>query len=218
MEERTNDAWLADLRSEGPHRAQALDALRAHLERGVSFYLRNDRSDLTNRPLEELNQLAQDVVQDALLRILDNLDTFRGESRFTTWAAKIATRIAISELRRARHKDYSLDHLTVGGESMPSITDLAITPDEAPSPESYTERQEVLQAIDHALKNVLTEKQRIALSAYTLDGVSIEEIARRMGTNRNALYKLVHDARLKLKRHLLEQGLSLDYILDLFGE
>ncbi len=217
MAERTNEQWLDDLRAEGPRRAEALEALRGRLERGVFFYLRNDRSDLSDRPSEEIRQMAQDFVQEALLKVLDNLDTFRGESQFTTWASKIATRVAISELRRARWRNYSLDHLTLGGESMPSITDLALTPEGTPHPENHAERQEVLEAINYALEHVLTERQRVAITSYMLDGVSVEEIARRMDTNRNALYKLVHDARVKLKRYLEEQGLSLDYILELFS-
>ena len=76
----------------------------------------------------------------------------------------------------------------------------------------------MLRVIDHALAEVLTERQRLALTAYVVDGVNIEEIARRMGSNRNAIYKVVHDARVKLKHYLRDQGLSLEYILDLFAE
>jgi len=216
MVERTNEDWLADLNSDGTRRDDALEDLRARLERGVFFYLRNDRSDLSSRSTDEIEQLTQDFVQDAQLKILDNLETFRGESKFTTWASKIATRVAISELRRVRYKNYSLDHLTADGETMPSIAMLAVTPDEALAPESYTEREEVFRIVNNAIENALTERQRTALTAYVIDGVNIETIADKMNTNRNALYKLIHDARYKLKKYMEEQGLSLDYILDLF--
>lgn len=216
MTERTNEQWLADLTSKGAARAEALKDLRARLERGLMFYLTHDRSDLADRPAEEIREMAEDFAQDALLKVLDNLDTFRGESQFITWASKIAARVAISELRRARYRDFSLDHLTAGGELMPSITSLAISPEEAPYPESFTERQDVLNQIDEALTHALTERQRVALTAVVLDGVPIEEVAERMNTNRNALYKLLHDARLKLKTYMERQGLNLDYILTLF--
>lgn len=220
MTERTNDEWIADLAADptrgDARRAEALNDLRQRLERGVFYYLRNDRSDLSDYTLDVLEQMAQDFTQDALLKILDNLDSFRGESQFITWATKIAMRVAISELRRARYKDYSLEHVTADGETMPSITSLAISPEGAPPPENYAERREVLAIIDDALSNALTERQRTALVAYTIDGVPVEEIARQMHTNRNALYKLVHDARVKLKHYMEEQGLTLDYILDLF--
>ena len=216
MSERTNEEWVADLQADGPPRKDAIEALLTRLERGVYYYLSQERSDLSDRSTEQLHQMAQDFAQDALLKVLDNLDSFRGESQFTTWASKIAMRVAISELRRARFKDYSLDYLTVGGELMPSITSLAISPDSAPPPERYTEQQDVLAIVDEAIESALTERQRIALTAYAIDGVPLEEIALRMNTNRNALYKLLHDARLKLKHYMESHGLSLDYILDLF--
>lgn len=218
MAERTNEEWLADLSTEGLRRAEALEDLRVRLERGVFYYLRSDRSDLSDRPAEELQQMAQDFTQEALLKVLDNLESFRGESRFTTWAAKIATREAISELRRVRYRNYSLDHLTENGRPLPSITELAVTPEGAPAPEDAVERGQVLHVVDEAINSVLTERQRLALTAYTIDGITIDELAWRMDTNRNALYKLLHDARVKLKRHLEAQGLSLDYILGLFEQ
>jgi RNA polymerase sigma-70 factor (ECF subfamily) len=216
MVERTNEEWLADLQAEGPQRTNAIEDLRARLERGLFYYLSGERSDLSDRSGDDIRQMAQDFAQDAMLKILEGLHTFRGESMFTTWATKIATRAAISELRRARYKDYSLDHLTVEGEVMPGITSLAISPDEAPAPERYTERQGVLETILSAIEDVLTERQRMALIAVAVEGVPMEEVARLMDTNRNALYKLLHDARLKLKQHMETQGLSLDYILELF--
>ena len=172
---------------------------------------------MSSRPTAEVRQMAQDFAQDALLKVLDNLSTFRGESRFLTWATKIATRVAISELRRARWRNVSLDLLTADGDLMPGILELSVTPDASPDPERSAERQEVLRILDDALENVLTERQRIAISAYMIEGMNVEEIARRLGSNRNAIYKVVHDARVKLKRYLEEQGLSLDYILGLFG-
>lgn len=217
MPDRTNSEWLADLQASGPQYAEAIEDLRARLERGLYYYLSGDRSDLSTLSTEDLRQMAQDFAQDALLKVLDNLHTFRGESQFTTWASKIAARVAISELRRVRYKNYSLDHLTADGETMPGITSLAVTPDEGPQPERYTEQQDILSIISEALDSVLTERQRLALTAVALDGIPLEEVARRMDTNRNALYKLLHDARLKLKRYMESQNIDLEYILDLFG-
>jgi RNA polymerase sigma-70 factor (ECF subfamily) len=216
MTNRTNEEWLADLSSTDQKRTQALEDLRERLERGLTFYLSHERSDLNERSTEELQQMAQDFAQDALLKILDNLDTFRSESLFTTWATKIAARVAISELRRARWRDYSLENLTGDGEIMPTVTSVDISPADAPQPEDHTERREILDLLDDAINTALTERQRTALMAHAIDGLPVEEIARRMGTNRNALYKLIHDARLKLKRHMELQGISLDYLAELF--
>ena len=216
MVERTNEQWIADLQPESPERPAAIEDLRARLERGLFYYLSHERSDLTEYSGDGLRQMAQDFSQDALIKALDNLGSFRGESQFTTWAAKIAARVAISELRRARWKDYSLDTLSADGEVMPSVAVADLTSTPQPQPESYTERQDVLNLVDEAISSVLTERQRAALIAHAVDGVSIEDIAVQMGTNRNALYKLIHDARLKLKKHLEDQGVSMDDLADLF--
>ena len=66
--------------------------------------------------------MAEDLAQDATLRVMDNLANFRGESRFTTWATKVAIRLAISDLRRSRYKDFSLDELTADGDLLPIST------------------------------------------------------------------------------------------------
>lgn len=216
MIERTNDQWVADLQQTGDVRQQALEDLRQRLVRGLLFYLSHDRSDLAGRAIEELQQMVDDFVQEALLKILDNLPSFRGESQFTTWASKIATRIAISELRRARWKDYSLDEITVEGETLSLSRLPGILSAQSPRPEQQIEQQSTLSLIDQAIQETLTDRQRIALTAYAIDELPIEEVARLMGTNRNALYKLIHDARLKLKQTLEEQGLSIEYLATLF--
>lgn len=220
MADRTNEQWLEELRAEPPVQTQAIDDLRERLKRSVFYYLSRERSDLSDLATQEHDQMAQDVAQDAVLRVLDNLDSFRGASKFTTWATKIAIRMAISDLRRAHYKDYSLDDLTIGGELMPSLSDAQPAPTQGsrpPNPESATERDDVMQKIGTAIDEALTERQRAALVAIAIDGVPMEIVAERLDTNRNALYKLLHDARKKLRGHLEAQGLGMDYMMDLFG-
>ncbi len=215
MTGRTNEQWIAALRGQGDAaQTDALEELRKRLQRSIYFYLSQDRSDLRGLAAQELAQMAEDLAQDATLRVMDNLDNFRGESRFTTWANKIAVRLAISDLRRARYKDFSLDELTADGELLPSATRLSSPP---PSPEKETERDDVLEKIELALQESLTERQYQALVAVALKGIPMDVLAERMGTNRNALYKLIHDARRKLKTHLENQGISTDYMMNLFG-
>ncbi|MYE28037.1 MAG: sigma-70 family RNA polymerase sigma factor, partial [Chloroflexi bacterium] len=151
----------------------------------------------------------------ATLRVMDNLSNFRGESQFTTWATKIAIRLAISDLRRSRYKDFSLDELTADGDLLPVSTRLAAAA--SPTPEKVAERDDVMEKIELALTEALTERQYQALVAVALKGIPMDVLAERMGTNRNALYKLIHDARRKLKKHLEAQGISTDYMLTLFG-
>lgn len=221
MTDRSNDEWLTDLQAEGTTRTAALEDLREHLRRGLFYYLRRERSDLSDRTNEEIQQMAEDFVQDALLKVLDNIETFRGESRFTTWASKIAVRVAISELRRVRWKDYSLDSISNDGEFMPRLAADAsassVTPPDPINPEQATEQQNVFKLIEQAIDEALTERQREAMIALAIDGIPVPELARVMGTNANALYKLMHDARLKLRTHLEERGIDVDYVMQLFG-
>ena len=217
MIERTNEQWLAELT--GPPHVQpaAIEDLRQRLQRGIYYYLSRERSDLSHLSAQELTQMGEDLAQDATLRVLDNLDSFRGDSRFTTWATKIAVRVAISDLRRARYKDFSLDGLAASEEIIPSTAaSVGGSPD--PGPEDEAERAEVLAKISAALENALTERQYQALVAVALQGVPMEVVADRMNTNRNALYKLLHDARRKLRAYLESQGLTMDYLLDVFRE
>ena len=206
MAERTNDEWLADLR--GPGRDRALDDLRTLLVRGLRYAMA-DRPSVTEADLE-------DFVQDALVKILDALDSFRGESRFTTWAQKIAVRVAFTELRRRRWADVSLHDLVSRYEDE-DLTPVVLT-DPAASPEQRTTQQMMLEMVQRLIAEELTERQRQAITAAMVGGMPLDELARRMGTNRNALYKLIHDARQRLKARMIEEALSVEDVLAAFEE
>lgn len=216
--ERTNEDWLADLRAEGaPTQAAAISELKDRLQRGIFYYLSRERSDLARLSPYEQTQMAEDLAQDATLRVLNNLDSFRGDSLFTTWATRIAVRVAISDLRRARYRDFSLDGLTADGDYLPTSANPLMS--EKPlSPERAAEREEVMTRIQAALSNELTDRQMRALVAVAIRGVPLETVAEEMETNRNALYKLLHDARRKLRIALEQQGLNVDYITHLFAD
>lgn len=205
---RSNAEWLQALHD---HRQeQALVELRATLVRGLTFALAN------RLPANQLEYLVEDFVQEALIKILDNLDSFRGESQFTTWAHKIAVRVALTELRRRRWRDVSLEELVpddFSGDFTPSI--LA---DPSPDPEGHASRASMLEIIERLIQKELTGRQRQAMLAVMIAGMPLEEVARRMGTNRNALYKLLHDARRQLQRRLSEQGLTPQEVLAEFEE
>jgi RNA polymerase sigma-70 factor (ECF subfamily) len=204
MAERANEEWLDALR--GPGREEALADLRALLVRGLRYALAN-RSSVTEADLE-------DFAQEALLKILDGLGSFRGESRFTTWAHKIAIHAALTELRRRRWKDVSLQDMTAQydeGDFTP-----AVLTDPSVSPEQRTTQQMLLETIRRVIEEELTDRQRQAMIAAMIGGMPLEEVARRMGTNRNALYKLLHDARQRLQERLLARGLPLQDVMAVF--
>jgi len=203
MTERTNQEWLAALR--GPERDDALADLRAFLVRGLRYALAS-WPNVDEAALE-------DFAQDALLKILKGLDSFRGESRFTTWAQKIAVHVAFTELRRLRWRDVSLNGLKESRD-IDFVPNTMVDP--SAGPEKQAMQRQVLSTLRRLIETELTDKQRQALVAARLHGMPIEEIARRMGSNRNALYKLLYDARQRLKKHLLAEGLSLQDVLAAF--
>lgn len=204
MQMRTNEEWLTDLR--GPDPDLAIEDLRKVLRRGLIY-------TLSNRIKTDLETQVDDFTQDAILRILDKIDTFRGESRFTTWAQKVAVRVAFTELRRQRWKDISIEDLMP--EDSGDFTPLVLA-DPSPDPEKLTTQTLFTEMIETMLNEDLTERQRTAMLAIMKGGMPIEEVARRMDTNRNALYKLLHDARKQMRKSLLEKGLTPQEIIEAF--
>ncbi|MBN1991234.1 MAG: RNA polymerase sigma factor [Anaerolineae bacterium] len=213
--ERTNEMWLEHLRDGHPHQAEAIEDLRQYLQRAIIVYL-HTRSDLNHLAESELQQMGQDFVQDALLKIQSGLGTFRGKSKFTTWAAKIAANHTISELRRARWRDLSLDAITESGASLQEVLAPDVTSGNAP--DTASERRQVWQVLGEVINNNLTERQRQVLMAVRVDNIPMAEVARLLDTNINNIYKLLHDARLKLKQGLQESGWEPQYILQLFSK
>ncbi len=210
MVDRTNEEWLADLKSDGPAKETALADLRATILTGLPYALSNYLSP--DNP--QFKSLTEEVAQDTLLRAMDHLDSFEGRSRFTTWVQKIAVRIALTELRRRRWRDFSLDSLVDENEEGRSFPSLLI--DSSPNPDALTEQSDMLQRVGRLIDEELTEKQRQAMVAVAIEGVPMDEVARRMDMKRNALYKLLHDARLRLKRRLEKEGLVPEDIWAIF--
>ena len=209
MPERDNQTWIHDLQTTGSEREAALADLQATLLRVLPRALTRWLSP--GDPA--LETLVEDVAQETLLRVLEKLDTFEGRSQFTTWVYKIAVHIALTELRRERWKDFSLDEMT---EKPDRAADPGFMQAGEPGPESATEQRDTLHQLQRILSEELTEKQRQALMAVGMQGVPLEEVARRMDTNRNALYKLMHDARLRLKHRLEQEGLPIEELLEMF--
>ncbi|CAN5885336.1 RNA polymerase sigma factor [soil metagenome] len=195
---RSNDEWLEALR--GEDREQAIADLREVL-------LIRLRATLRRRVRSGSNAFAEDIAQEAVLRILDSLDTFRGESRFLTWAQKIATRLAISELRRKRWSNVSLDDVTSPGSELPLME---VMPSKEVGPEEQAAQSNVLEIVMGVIRNDLTDRQQQAIEAIMFNDMSIEVFAERIGSNRNAVYKLLHDARKRIKAALEARGIDVD--------
>lgn len=201
---RSNKDWLNALNGGDPDQRLALIDLRDALIRNLRGALfRHGNFDDT---------LIQDVVQDSLLKILDRLEQFEGRCSFLTWATAIAIHVAMSELRRHRWKDVSLDELVNESNSFAEIL-----VDHSPETNNPLDRKLILDKMYELIQTAITEKQRIALS-LELHGVPQFKIAEHLGSSRNALYKLTHDARKALKRGLESAGYRSADILSVFDD
>lgn len=210
---RTNSEWVRELRAGGEEQAAALEALRAYLVRAARYGLQRSRWQPPHSA-SDLDQLAEDCAQDALLAILGRLTEFRGDSRFTTWACKFAINMALGAARREARKHVSLDaSLEVTGRQARLPEAKALPSD----PEHQARQAEAWAIIQAVMDDDLSERQRRALQAVIADEVPCDELARRWGATRNSIYKLLHDARQKLNTRLEARGFAPGEILVLFS-
>ncbi len=187
--------WPAALRAaDSGEQAAAVRALREVLQNGLRIAF-SGRSDVSEAHLE-------DFTQESLLRVLDRLDQFQGRSKFTTWAQAIALNVAFTELRRKRWQDVSLDGLLADGNRM---AEPAVIADDILGGEE--ERTRLVTVLRNAIERDLTPKQRAAILGE-LREMPFDQIVELLGTNRNAGYKLLHDARRVLKQRLHEAGIT----------
>ena len=214
VKQRTNEEWLRELRADGtPEQAEAIEDLRQYLLRAVLYFFSQSPGDLRGLARPEIEQIAQDLAQDALLTILKNLDDFRGESKFTTWAYRFAINMSLVEARRQRWKNVSLDRIIENAE----LPDFQFQDKEAPDPDRSAQQQEIWNQVRDVIENELTDRQRAILTAIVFDDVPVDLVTREYKMNRNAVYKMVHDARVKLKKRLEERGFDVGEILNLFS-
>jgi RNA polymerase sigma-70 factor (ECF subfamily) len=194
-------AWVAALSAEGERGEDARARLRDLLLRAARFEINRRRATLPHLRGGDLDDLAHQSANDALLAILRKLNSYRGESRFTTWAYKFALLEAAVKLRRRAWQ---------GREIPLDSDDWGAFADRGHSPSESVESREILGALGKALETELTPHQRQVLVAVTLNGVPIDVLAERLSTTRGALYKTIHDARKKLRDHLTDAGLRFE--------
>ena len=193
--------WLRALRSDGREYEDAVARLHELLLRGARFECARRRPTLPHLRGNDLDDVANQAADDALVSVLGRLDSFRGASRFTTWAYKFALLEAAVKLRR---RAWQGREIPLEPETWSLFSGAGVEPDES------AEQSELLDTLQQAIGEVLTPHQRRVLVALALNGVPIDVLAERLNTTRGALYKTLHDARRKLREQLKARGLSLD--------
>lgn len=211
---RTNEQWLHDLNTDGDKQEAAITDLRDLLLRATLYFFNRNLGDFGRMPREKILQCAEDCAQDALIAVLNHLSDFRGDSKFTTWAYKFAINTALMTARRESWKGKSLEDLT----SLDNKRLFEWNGDKSfgQSPDQYALQEEISHILREVIEHDLTEKQRQVLVLMVFDEVPMDEVVRQLDTNRNAIYKMLHDARRKLKSSLQARGFEVDELIALF--
>jgi RNA polymerase sigma-70 factor, ECF subfamily len=193
-----SQAWVARLSSTGAGRDAAVAELHDLLLRAARFEIRRRRVAFPQLGGADLDDLAWQSADDALMSILRRLGDFRGDSQFTTWACKFALVEAGAKVRR---------HAWRGREIPLTPVFWPTVADDAPSPHQHAEAQDLLGALREEVER-LTARQRQVFVAVVLNDVPIDVLAERLNTTRGALYKTLHDTRRKLRAAFAARGLG----------
>ena len=191
------EEWHLDLHAQGARRDEAVAHLHGLLLRASRFEVFRRRDSVPQLSAVELDELAEEAADDAAISVLRRLDDFRGESSFRTWAYKFALLEASVKVRRRAWRDREV---TLEPEHWESLAHAG------PGPDDDAENAALLAAVRDGIRTALTPRQRQVLVAAVLDGVPIDVLADRLGSNRNALYKVLHDARRRLREHVAAAG------------
>ena len=194
--------WVRALSGTGAEREDGVERLHALLLRAARFEVARRQQTAGIEGSGDLDDLAVQAAGDALVAVLSKLHTFRGDSRFTTWAYKFALLEAAAAARRRPWHGREVPLETDGWEQ--------VLDDRHASPDAQAEASELIDAIRDAIAEVLTPHQRAVLVAITLNDIPIDVLAQRQATTRGALYKTLHDARRKLRAQLAQDGFALD--------
>jgi RNA polymerase sigma-70 factor (ECF subfamily) len=190
--------WVAALTSTGPEQVVAMRQLHQLMLRAAAHQVWRMRGALPDASPGIVDVIVNQAADEAMTSLLGKLDSFEGRSRFTTWAFKFAILQASSDVRRLQwqHRDVELRDLDLA--HLPAAEHL--------NPEHQAEGTDIAGAIAVAMHNVLTPHQRRIAIALLVDGVPVDVLAQRLATNRGALYKTVHDARIRLRAELTAMG------------
>ena len=181
-----------------PKIAELHDLLRRAAQHEVARRRHWARGDDPNR-----EELVEEIACDALLLTVNKLSSYRGESRFTTWAYAFVINVTSAKLARRARRPLPL---TIGDQAWERLPDRL-----SADPQASTELREILGALRSAVERKLTAYQRRVFVAVALNNVPIDELAEHLGSNRNAIYKTLFDARRKLRAELEASGYRIPF-------
>ena len=211
---RTNEQWLHDLNASGEKQEAAITDLRGLLLRATLYFFNRNLGDFASTPRDKILHIAEDCAQDALIAVLNHVSEFRGDSKFTTWAYKFAINTALMASRREYWKAKPLEELSSmdGRRLFDWVGDKSslLTPDQSML------QKEISHILSEVIEQDLTERQRQVLILMVFNEVPMDEAVNQLSTNRNAIYKMLHDARRKLKSSLQERGFEVQELLSAF--
>jgi RNA polymerase sigma-70 factor (ECF subfamily) len=185
--------WLETLGGDGNLREEALARLHRFLLRIAHCEANRRAPMLPAHTVADFTDLCLQAANDALMAITGKLKSYRGLSRFTTWAAKFVILEISSRLRRHAWRDRKVEWTEASWERLS---------DSRPTAQQAIEQNEELDRVHQAVASDLTERQRVVLTAAALEDVPIDVLAERLGSTRGAIYKILHDARLRLRQVL----------------
>jgi RNA polymerase sigma-70 factor, ECF subfamily len=200
----TDQEWIAALTS---HHDDAWALLWDTIHRALSVYVREQAREPDQAAFAV--GLVEDATQEALLAVRAKLETFRGESRFTTWVYRVAVNVLLGQLRRRR---WEAREQTLS----PAFPDWPLD-EQAPSPARAAQIREIWKFVRRVIDNELTPHQRTILLAHVFTEKPLDLVAADLGISRDAAYKAIHDARRKLRAALLARGLTIDRTRGIFG-
>ena len=187
--------WIRDLKGTGPEHEAALLRLHALMLRAAGHQVWRLHGRLADGSDGTIDDIVNQAADDAMATLLTKIDTFEGRSRFTTWAFKFAVFQAGTEVRRRQWQHREVE-----------LHDLVLAADPAEGPEQLAEASELALALSRAMSESLTPHQRRIAIALLVDNVPIDVLAARLRTTRGALYKTIHEARKRLRTHLIAAG------------
>jgi RNA polymerase sigma-70 factor (ECF subfamily) len=196
--DRASRRWVEQLRPGHPRHEHAAAKLHDVLQRAAIHELRRRRGQLEGLSGPELDDVAQQCADDAMMKILARIDDFEGLSRFTTWAYKFVIFEVSSKVARHAWQRHPPSAEDLTWDQLPDTL--------TPKPGAQVERREQLAALVTAIEDDLTARQREVFVAIALNDVPIDVLALQLDSNRNAIYKNLFDARRRLRASLAAAG------------